>query len=141
MTPCERLNIGAALWAAGDALQRASARRDFPDADDDEINFRLAVTRYGAELARKALPKIMTPASDVFALLRGALEAARVRYAIGGSWASTAFGEPRFTNDVDILAEFTAENIARFLARLPETFFADAGGNPADRFASAGRST
>jgi len=54
MTPCERLNIGAALWAAGDALQRAAARRDFPDADDDEINFRLAVTRYGAELARKA---------------------------------------------------------------------------------------
>jgi hypothetical protein len=67
----------------------------------------------------------MTPASDVFALLRGALEAARVRYAIGGSWASTAFGEPRFTNDVDILADFTAENAARFLAGLPETFFAD----------------
>jgi hypothetical protein len=53
MTPSERLTIGAALWAAGDALQRASARRDFPDADDDEINFRLAVTRYGADLARK----------------------------------------------------------------------------------------
>jgi hypothetical protein len=67
----------------------------------------------------------MTPASDVFALLRGALEAAGVRYAIGGAWASTAFGEPRFTNDVDILADFTADNVARFLAGLPETFFAD----------------
>jgi hypothetical protein len=67
----------------------------------------------------------MTPASDVFALLRGALEAASVRYAIGGSWASTAFGEPRFTNDVDILADFTVENITGFLADLPATFFAD----------------
>jgi hypothetical protein len=67
----------------------------------------------------------MTSASDVFALLRGALEAASVRYAIGGSWASTAFGEPRFTNDVDILADFTVENVGRFLAGLPATFFAD----------------
>ena len=53
MTPSERLNVGAALFAAGDALQRAAARRDFPDADDEEINFRIAVTRYGAKLARK----------------------------------------------------------------------------------------
>jgi hypothetical protein len=53
MTPAERLNIGASLWAAGDALQRAAARRDFPGADDEEINFRIAVTRYGDELARK----------------------------------------------------------------------------------------
>ena len=67
----------------------------------------------------------MTSVSDAFTVLRGALEAARIRYAIGGSWASTAFGEPRFTNDVDILADFTAENVARFLAGLSETFFAD----------------
>lgn len=68
----------------------------------------------------------MTPASDVFTLLRAALEAAGIRYAIGGSWASTAFGEPRFTNDVDILADFAAGNVSRFLAALPATFFADA---------------
>ncbi len=54
MTPSERLNIGAALWAAGDALQRSATRNLYPDADDEEINFRLAVTRYGADLARKA---------------------------------------------------------------------------------------
>ena len=67
----------------------------------------------------------MSPAGDVFTLLRAALEAAGVRYAIGGSWASTAFGEPRFTNHVDILADFTLENAGRFLADLPATFFAD----------------
>jgi hypothetical protein len=54
MTPSERVGIGAALWAAGDSLQRAAMRRMCPDADDAEINFRIAVTRYGAELARKA---------------------------------------------------------------------------------------
>ena len=53
MTPSERVNIGAALWAAGDQLQRAGTRRLYPDADDAEINFRIASARYGPELARK----------------------------------------------------------------------------------------
>jgi hypothetical protein len=63
--------------------------------------------------------------ADAFEPLRLALESAAVRYAIGGSWASTAFGEPRFTNDVDILAEFTQETLQRFLRKLPEAFYAD----------------
>ncbi len=62
---------------------------------------------------------------DAFAPLRAALERAGVRYAIGGSWASTAFGEPRFTNDVDILADFTQHNLGPFLDSLPKTYFAD----------------
>jgi hypothetical protein len=36
-------------------------------------------------------------AADAFDALRAALERAGIRYAIGGSWASTAFGEPPFT--------------------------------------------
>ncbi len=64
--------------------------------------------------------------ADAFESLRSALEQAGIRYAIGGSWASTAFGEPRFTNDVNILAEFTQENMERFFANLPDTFYADA---------------
>ena len=54
MTPAERLGIGAALWAAGNSLQRAAARRKYPAGDDAEITFRIAVTRFGAGLARKA---------------------------------------------------------------------------------------
>jgi len=54
MTPSERLGIGAALWRAGDALQRSAARRLYPDADDAEITFQIAVTRFGPDLARKA---------------------------------------------------------------------------------------
>lgn len=54
MTPAERLGVGVALWAVGDSLQRAAMRRMYPEADDAEIVFRIAVTRFGAELARKA---------------------------------------------------------------------------------------
>ena len=53
MTPSERLAIGAALWMAGDNVQRASLRRMYPDADDAEITFRIAITRFGADLARQ----------------------------------------------------------------------------------------
>jgi hypothetical protein len=54
MTPAERVSVGVALWNAGDSLQRASLRRIHPDADEAEIAFRIAVTRFGPELARKA---------------------------------------------------------------------------------------
>lgn len=54
MSPSERLSLGAALWAAGDSLQRSETRRMYPDADEPEINYRIAVSRYGEELARRA---------------------------------------------------------------------------------------
>lgn len=64
-------------------------------------------------------------AADAFEPLRFALESVGIRYAIGGSWASTAFGEPRFTNDVDILAEFTQQNLEHFLGHLTDVFYVD----------------
>ena len=67
----------------------------------------------------------MMSAADAFAPLRSALEQTGVRYAVSGSWASTAFGEPRFTNDVDILADFTPESLDRFLSTLPKMFYVD----------------
>ncbi|WP_321477378.1 hypothetical protein [uncultured Paludibaculum sp.] len=67
----------------------------------------------------------MTLSSDAFDILRSAFERAGVRYAVGGSWASTAFGEPRFTNDVDIVAEFGDESLVTFLEFLPDTFYVD----------------
>jgi hypothetical protein len=57
MTPAERLRLGVALWEAAHSLQWAGARRKHPDADDAEIAFQVAVTRFGAELARAAYGK------------------------------------------------------------------------------------
>ena len=62
---------------------------------------------------------------EAFGPLRSALERARIRYAIGGSWASTAFGAPRFTNDVDILAELDEKSVTSFMGNLPEAFYVD----------------
>ena len=67
----------------------------------------------------------MSSITEAFAPLRNALEVAGIRFAIGGSWASTAFGEPRFTNDIDIVADLTPTNLSQFLSLLPNTFYAD----------------
>lgn len=53
MTPSERLAIGAALWTAGHALQRAAVSRAAPGVDEGDIMFRVAICRFGPELARK----------------------------------------------------------------------------------------
>lgn len=57
MTPSERTGIGAALWSAGEALQRSAMRRRYPEADEAEITFRIAVNRFGEQLARKVYGK------------------------------------------------------------------------------------
>ena len=59
MTAAERLRLGVALWTAADSLQRAAFRRADPDADEAEITFRIAVSRFGLELAQKAYRKCM----------------------------------------------------------------------------------
>jgi hypothetical protein len=63
---------------------------------------------------------------DGFSRLRAALDAAGVRFAVGGSWASTTFGEPRFTNDIDLVADVTLAKLGPFLAALGSSFYWDA---------------
>lgn len=58
MTASERLELGAALWSAGDSLQRAALQRDNRYADEAEITFRIAASRFGLEVARKAYRKL-----------------------------------------------------------------------------------
>ena len=58
LTPAERIDIAVALWVAADSLQRASLRMSFPEASEDEITFRIAVSRFGLELARKAYGRV-----------------------------------------------------------------------------------
>lgn len=51
------------------------------------------------------------------------LESAGIKYLITGSMASMVYGEPRFTNDVDIVIEVHEEDIARLRECFPEDEF------------------
>lgn len=49
--------MGVSLCATGDSLQRAALRRKNPQANDAEIAFEIAVSRFGEKLARAAFRK------------------------------------------------------------------------------------
>lgn len=56
----------------------------------------------------------------------GVLERLDVRYVVGGSMASTAYGRIRTTLDVDILADLTSEHVDPLLRNVAEDFYVDA---------------
>lgn len=51
------------------------------------------------------------------------LESVGIRYLITGSMASMVYGEPRFTNDLDIVVQILEEDIARLKGCFPENEF------------------
>lgn len=68
----------------------------------------------------------------------GTLERLRVRYVVGGSIASSIYGIPRATQDVDVIADLREEHIPDFVAALRDDFYLD---EPAVRDAVRRRST
>ena len=63
---------------------------------------------------------------DVALAVAAALEACGVPYTIGGSLASSLSGEPRFTQDVDILVSLQTHQVDCLVAALGTGFYADA---------------
>lgn len=57
--------------------------------------------------------------------LTTALEGLGVRYVVGGSLASSIYGEPRATNDVDIVADLREEHVEPFAKVLGDDFYVD----------------
>lgn len=55
----------------------------------------------------------------------GILARLGVRYVLGGSLASVAFGEPRATLDVDIAADLANEHVPAFVAAVQPEFYVD----------------
>jgi hypothetical protein len=53
-------------------------------------------------------------------------ERLRVRYLVTGSIATIHYGEPRFTNDIDVVADLPPESVADFCAAFPaDDFYVD----------------
>jgi hypothetical protein len=54
-----------------------------------------------------------------------ALDAVGIEYALGGSFASSLYGEPRATRDVDLVAAVAGRQAAPIVAELGPEFYAD----------------
>jgi hypothetical protein len=67
----------------------------------------------------------MPDAIRVSLIVTGILEEHGVPYLIGGSVASIIHGEPRLTNDVDLVAEIKEEQVSSLIAALETDFYVD----------------
>ena len=61
--------------------------------------------------------------SELLAFLCAHLERLKIRYFITGSQATIAYGEPRFTNDIDVVVELNEANWELFCSGFPEDIF------------------
>lgn len=61
----------------------------------------------------------------LFQVLEG-LERTGVIYAVTGSWASTTYGAPRTTHDLDLVVAINVEQAAELAIAFPPPFYADA---------------
>lgn len=62
-------------------------------------------------------------AADLLRLLVTRLEGARIRYALGGSIASMAYGEPRATLDIDVVVKLDPVQVDELLRLFPSPEF------------------
>ena len=60
---------------------------------------------------------------DLLRHLCTALERLNIRYLITGSQATIAYGEPRLTNDIDVVVALEASQLDAFVAAFPESDF------------------
>jgi hypothetical protein len=54
-----------------------------------------------------------------------AFDGLRVVWAVGGSFASTVHGEPRASNDLDVIANLRLAHVSAFVSALGSEFYAD----------------
>jgi hypothetical protein len=73
--------------------------------------------------------------TTVFEKLRAALDAVGIPYFVTGSFASSAHGVPRATNDIDIVIAPTRQQLEKLLQHFPESAFATEKDDAFDAFA------
>jgi hypothetical protein len=61
--------------------------------------------------------------SDLLRRLAETLERLQIPYLVTGSTATIAYGEPRFTQDIDVVIDLRSEKVAAFCESFPEPDF------------------
>ena len=127
MTPEQRIAQALALCESARTMvdcrdPGSEPRRDRPGAVSNSDGSH-AWPGAGAASLRAAVSSPL----DVLAIVVEALERAGGRYLVGGSLASSASGEPRQTNDIDLAVELSTADVPDFVAGLGSDFYADSG--------------
>jgi hypothetical protein len=115
----EMYHLGRTFHAVGYRIQH-------PGATEEEIlsDWRKDVYRLnGPVTGRPATMTSPEEAATVLGEVIVVLDRLAIRYALGGSWASSIYGERRFTRDADLTVEPFHGREAAFLASFNEDYY------------------
>ena len=128
MTPGQRMRAFLAINRMSRRALWDGLHERHPRADDAEIRGRYAALILGAELSHTVYAHQGGP--DVDADIRAAIEgvtatmdALGIRYAIGGSIASSYYGVNRTTYDVDLVADFQRQHVEPFCCAVEGNYY------------------
>jgi hypothetical protein len=132
MPPWRKMQRVNDAWITARELHAAGYRLRHPDATDVDVNREWAIMTLGPGpwIERMEFER-MTPRDENIRSIKfviQVLDDLNIRYAIGGSWASSLHGRPRHTDDADIAVEPFHGKERLFAARFPqEDWYIDLG--------------
>jgi len=130
-----RLGIASSLTHAMRFLSSENWRCRHPEATSLDVRRQMAALWYGAEAAERVVVHVVaredqpvdTPGIvEVTLMVTAQLEAQGIRYALGGSMASSALGMARSTMDADIIADLAESHVDPLVRALDGAFYIDA---------------
>lgn len=136
-TVARRAALARSLSCTTLQLTRRAIQRAHPTADATQVLVELIRACYGGLLADKVRSDVQVPTAmnptppDAVAAITpivDTLDQLGVRYHVGGSLASSAYGVPRATADVDLVADLRLEQVDPFVSQLEPEYYVDREG-------------
>lgn len=134
-TPQQKLMNMMGLRDLAKRLMMNNVRAQTPEATDREISYALTVRCFGRKLADQAFSAAkatfygdtkMLNEIQLLTMVANRLEEAKIPYYIGGGIASVNYGEPRLTNDADIVIRILPFHLQRFVKAFENDFVVSA---------------
>lgn len=128
-SPAEKVEMVGQMSATMRTLAVSGLRDRYPAACETELKVNLAQLLYGDDIAERIGERLKNshamndaPIEITFKVI-DALDKLGIRYLIGGSLASSIFGEPRATRGTDLLADIRIEHAKALCEALESEFY------------------
>jgi len=130
-SPAKRLGLASALTRMAIQLSRRGLRRTHPDTDERALRLLALAHAYGPALGERLRSRLERSAPapvapDLYAAMSPVIDAFAelgVPYFVGGSVASSVYGIPRATLDVDLVADLKMEDAHPLVEALAGAYY------------------
>lgn len=133
-SPAQKLGRMVGLWELAKQLMLSDIRSHFPQASPGELYQQLLLRRLGREKSEQILSQNHTPTPreddmneiQVIVAVTQRLEALNIPYFVGGGIASITYGEPRLTDDADLIIRLFPFAVPRLVQAFESDFLVSA---------------